>query len=106
MSELKPTVEIFVERLTNEIAKEYAERYSRLTPKPATFTEGGKYFKILHDGSCWGFISKYDGIFKNRPIKVGDLLKSANWSSPAKHSRGNILEGTEAYNIYGPEYRK
>ena len=31
-------------------------------------------------------------------------MKPASWSKPAKHSRGNIFEGTAKYTYYGPEY--
>ena len=34
----------------------------------------------------------------------GDLLKAATWKAPAKHARGNIIDGTARYGVYGPEY--
>tara|TARA_B110000238_G_scaffold143741_1_gene155038 strand:- start:590 stop:733 length:144 start_codon:yes stop_codon:yes gene_type:complete len=37
---------------------------------------------------------------------VGDLLKPASWSAPAKHARGNILNGSASYDSYGPNYLK
>jgi hypothetical protein len=54
--------------------------------------------------SCWGFISRVDGDLKGSPIKKGDLLKAATWKAPAKHARGNIIDGTARYSTYGPEY--
>jgi hypothetical protein len=52
----------------------------------------------------WGFISRYDGDYKGVPIKKGDLMKAASRDSPAKHSRGNIIDGTAAYGVWGVNY--
>lgn len=55
-----------------------------------------KFIKIVEvdkytgkDSRVWGFISKgLDGKFK-----AGDLLKSANWNTPAKNfARGNVTD--------------
>jgi hypothetical protein len=43
---------------------------------------------------------------KGSPIKKGDLLKPATWKAPAKHSRGNIIDGTAMWGEYGPSYIK
>ena len=52
--------------------------------------------------TVWAFISMVDGLLKNSPIKKGDLLKPAGWRTPAKHSRGNIFDGTDnVENIMG-----
>jgi hypothetical protein len=45
-----------------------------------------------------------DGDNKGAPIKPGDLLKPASWKSPAKHARGNIFEGTDKWEYFGPQY--
>jgi hypothetical protein len=45
-----------------------------------------------------------DGELKQSPIKKGDLLKPAGWKTPAKHSRGNIFDGTASWSYYGPNY--
>ena len=37
-------------------------------------------------------------------VLKGDLLKPASWKSPAKHSRGNIFDGSDKWNFYGPNY--
>ena len=50
------------------------------------------------------FISRVDGDLKGSPIKKGDLLKAATWKAPAKHARGNIIDGTARYGVYGPDY--
>jgi hypothetical protein len=45
-----------------------------------------------------------DGVNKGVAIKKGDLLKPADWRTPAKHSRGNIFEGTDKWGYHGPSY--
>jgi hypothetical protein len=47
-----------------------------------------------------------DGDLKGAPIKKGDLLKPATWKAPAKHARGNIMDGSAQYSVYGPSYIK
>jgi len=98
-------VDNFVNKVNEELLEYYTTRFSSLTPRLITIeNRGSKYVKLIHDRSVWGFISKYDGVFKGVPIKVGDLMKAASWSSPAKHSRGNIIDGTASYSEYGPSY--
>jgi hypothetical protein len=69
-----------------------------------TITYGIKYAKILSRDSVWGFVALTAD--PNKQQLVGDLLKAASWKTPAKHSRGNILDGTAAYGPYGPTYLK
>jgi hypothetical protein len=45
-----------------------------------------------------------DGEHLGAPIKKGDLMKAASWRAAAKHSRGNIFDGTAKYGMYGPKY--
>jgi len=47
-----------------------------------TKTEGRKYIKLLNGNIIYCFINKENG----------DILRSAGWNKPAKHSRGNIFE--------------
>jgi hypothetical protein len=47
-----------------------------------------------------------EGDLKGSPIKKGDLLKPATWKAPAKNSRGNIFEGTDKWEYFGPTYLK
>ena len=65
---------------------------------------GNKFIRLWCGTGCWGFISRVDGDLKGAPIKKGDLLKCASWKSPAKHARGNIIDGTAKYGVYGPDY--
>jgi hypothetical protein len=72
--------------------------------KPLKFKKGSKFIKIVSGNSVWGFVAMYDGEFQGVPIKKGDLMKPASWRAPAKHSRGNIFDGTAKYKWTGPEY--
>ena len=101
-----PIVANFIEKVNAE-RKEYYEKTGHTTKKTELTVEIGNKFIRLWDGtSCWGFISRVDGDLKGSPIKKGDLLKCASWKSPAKHARGNIIDGTARYGVYGPEYIK
>ena len=106
MKKLELQVANFVELVQNIITEHYQTQYPSLIVPTVTLTEGPKYYKLISGDSVWGFISKYDGIHKGVGIKIGDLMKAAGFSTPAKHSRGNILEETGSYDIYGPNYLK
>jgi hypothetical protein len=102
--ETNPIVKNFISKV-NELRKERYKDMSHMWGKTDLTIEIGNKFIRLWDGtSCWGFISRVDGDLKGAPIKKGDLLKPASWKSPAKHARGNIMDGTARYSAYGPEY--
>lgn len=65
---------------------------------------GSKFIKITHHGGVWGFIARNDGMLKGVPYKRGDLFRAATFRAPAQHSRGNIIDGTDSWDIYGPSY--
>ena len=95
----------------NEVNDKNAEYHRSYFPHVAGGYEvrpygGTKYLKLATDNGnrVWGFVSLVDGTLKGAPVKVGDLLKAATWRAPAKHSRGNILDGTAQYGPYGPNY--
>ena len=99
-----PIVNNFIEKVNAERA-EYYKNMNFKQGKTDLIVEIGNKFIRLWDGStCWGFISRVDGELKGSPIKKGDLLKPASWKAPAKHARGNIIDGTARYSTYGPEY--
>ena len=50
------------------------------------------------------FVSMWEGVNKGSLVCKGDLLMPAGWSSPAKHSRGNIFDGTDSWSYFGPNY--
>jgi hypothetical protein len=60
--------------------------------------KGKKYIRIICDTgqkSAFCFIQKDNG----------DVLKTASWSTPAKHARGNIYQlGNEGVERYGAIY--
>jgi hypothetical protein len=99
-----PIVDKFIEKLNTEIQSYYSTNLSNLTPKPMEMRVGTKFIKLISNGSVWGFISRYDGEYKGVPIKKGDLMKAASRDSPAKHSRGNIIDGTAKYSVHGVTY--
>ena len=94
----------FVNEVNETIEAYYKINLPNLEIKKVEVSVGNKYIKIIHNNYVWGFISRHDGVLKGYPIKKGDLLKAANWNSPAAHSRGNIIEGNASYTTYGPNY--
>jgi hypothetical protein len=101
---MKSKFEIWLEKV-NEQRKQYWETNFSYKPyENLSVEKGNKYIKLM-DGTCvWAFISMVDGNVKGSPIVKGDLLKPASWRTPAKHSRGNIFEGTDKWSFYGPNY--
>ena len=99
-----PIVANFINKV-NIQRKDYYVKADNLSQYSELIVEvGNKYIRLWNGTSCWGFISRVDGDLKGSPIKKGDLLKCATWKAPAKHSRGNIIEGTAKYGVYGPSY--
>jgi hypothetical protein len=99
-----PIVETFIQKVNSEIQTYYSTNLSNLRPKPMEMRVGTKFIKLISNGSVWGFISRFDGDYKGVPIKKGDLMKAASRDAPAKHSRGNIIDGTARYGVYGVTY--
>lgn len=101
---MRTRFEIWLE-LTNEVLKaQWEKQYSNLPYEPLTYTKGKKWAKIVRGGSVWGFVSMWTGVYKGSPVREGDLLKAAGWAAPAKHSRGNVFDGTAKFSQYGPAY--
>ncbi len=91
----------------NELRKVYwDERFTYRDYTPLKSKEGKKFIKIINESSVWGFVAMVDGNLGGVPYSTGDLLKPASWRSPAKHSRGNIFEGTDSWTYHGPTYLK
>jgi hypothetical protein len=101
-----PIVAKFIETLDKERETYYKTAGMPNQYQPVVVEIGNKFIRIWHGSSCWGFISRVDGDLKGSPIKKGDLLKAATWKAPAKHARGNIIDGTAQYGVYGPTYLK
>ena len=101
-----------LDRLLDNIHKDYQGWSSRIEYSSGvekvdiTIKTGRKFIKIIRDNSVWGFVAKADGTHKGVPMKMGDVLKAAGWSAPAKHTRGNIFDGKQDYFSWtGPDYR-
>jgi hypothetical protein len=99
-----PKVAEFLTKVNAERAEYYKNMSSMKDRTNLVMEVGNKFLRFWDGTSCWGFISRVDGDLKGAPIKKGDLLKPASWKAPAKHARGNILDGTARYSVYGPEY--
>jgi hypothetical protein len=101
-----PVVKKFIDEVNTEIERYYNQNLTNLKPELLTVDVGRKFIRLWKGTSCWGFISRVDDVLKSAPIKKGDLLKPATWKAPAKHARGNIMEGTAQWGVYGPSYIK
>jgi len=99
-----PIVANFINKLNIQRKDHYVKADMVSQWKELTVEVGQKYIRLWQGTSCWGFISRVDGDLKGSPIKKGDLLKAATWKAPAKHARGNIIDGTARYGVYGPDY--
>ena len=96
--------EIWLEKV-NEQRKQYWDTKFGYKPyTPLRVDKGSKYIRLWDGSTCWAFVSMKDGDNKGAPIKAGDLLKPASWKAPAKHSRGNIFDGTDKWEYFGPQY--
>ena len=100
------TVEAWVEARNAEFKARFEYSYSKLTWQPITIQVGQKWIKLMQGGSVWGFIAKSDDVHEGVPVLMGDLMKPANFRKPAKWSRGNIITGNAACDMYGPAYLK
>ena len=101
---MKSKFDLWLEKV-NEERKTYWESNFGYKPyEPLRVDKGRKYIRLWDGTSCWGFVSMVDGINKGSVVKKGDLLKPAGWQGPAKHSRGNIFDGTDNWEYYGPSY--
>jgi len=61
---------------------------------------------MINEGSVWAFVSIVEGVNKGSLVCKGDFLKPAGWNTPAKHSRGNIFDGSAKWDYNGPAYLK
>lgn len=103
MSSIKDQIQSWVATEAQSSVNEYyRSSLSGLSVPELTVKFGQKYAQVWNGTTIWAFIALTDEPSKAQV--VGDLLKPASWRAPAKHSRGNILNGTAAYGPYGPVY--
>lgn len=94
----------WLDKVNKKRQEHWDTNYSYREYIPLKKEKGRKYMKLIDDTTVWGFVSMVDGMNKGVEVKVGDLLKPADWRTPAKHSRGNIFEGTDTWDYFGPSY--
>jgi len=94
----------WLDKVNKKRQEHWDNNYSYREYIPLKKEKGRKYMKLIDDTTVWGFVSMVDGMNKGVEVKVGDLLKPADWRTPAKHSRGNIFEGTDTWDYFGPAY--
>ena len=104
MKDLKTRINEWLADVNAKRAEHWNANYTYKPYEPLIVTEGKKYLKIIGDSSVWAFVALQDGVNKGTPVVAGDLLKPADWRTPAKWSRGNVLAGTDAWSYYGPVY--
>jgi hypothetical protein len=109
----KPSLTLAVYDLTRKKLPELAKKYDgNKLNKEWTVEFGKKYAKITDNydaaghrmKSVWGFVVLKECTVGGIDYKPGDLLKAASFKAPAKHARGNIMDGTADYDIWGPTY--
>ena len=103
---MKTQSEIWLEKINTELEAEWNNNFTHKGWTPILPNKGNKFVKLMHGTTVWGFVSMVDGEHLGAPIKKGDLMKAASWRAAAKHSRGNIFDGTATYGMYGPNYLK
>ena len=96
--------EMWLDKVNEKRKEHWDKNFSYKPYTPLTISKGKKYIKLIDESSVWAFVSMWEGVNKGSLVCKGDLLKPAGWSSPAKHSRGNIFDGTAKWNYYGPNY--
>ena len=101
---MKTKFEIWLDKVNEERKTYWNNNFDYKPYEPLKVEKGRKYMKVIDGTSVWGFISMFEGEYKGVPIKEGDLMKPASWNSPAKHNRGNIFDGSDKWNFYGPSY--
>lgn len=85
-SALQNYVEKIQETSNDKFRKDYPSLWESGQYDKFSFTEGGKYFKIImghsnDQGSVFCFVHK----------ETGDIYKAETWYRPAKHVRGSIF---------------
>ena len=98
--------EMWLDEVNSKRKEYWNKNYSYKEYTPLEVRRGQKYMKLIDEGSLWAFVSMVEGVNKGSLVCKGDLLKPAGWNTPAKHSRGNIFDGSAKWDYNGPAYLK
>jgi hypothetical protein len=95
-----------MDSLLEKIQENYDSRNGFRGTLDLSLKRGRKFVKVIEGSSVWGFVSLVNGTHKGAPIFVGDIMKAAGWSAPAKHSRGSIFDAEvhKSFSWTGPNY--
>ena len=109
-NQMQEALKTFKERVFNDYSNFYFRMSKKMLEKNPTYKstvesriqefkdkfkmeETRYYFKFISDNGVHSFIVKEDTIIRNKQWKKGDLLKPADYRTPALNKpRGNILE--------------
>ena len=107
--DINKAVDMFVKGAQKKINDYHKKQFPNMKPDVLKIQKGKRYIKIVQIGvsashkSVWAFIDAKEG------NTFGDILKPASWNAPAKHSRGNVFDGSWGVNAvgpYGPAYMR
>ena len=100
--EFKTRLQEFVDAIQVQQNEYYEEHYPSLTAPTISIDKGGrKYIRIVRSDPAQRSVHCFV------EVATGNILKAAGWSAPAKHSRGNIYNGScgmSAMSIHGAHY--
>ena len=105
----------FLARWQERMNEHYRLNLPNLTAPKMEVMKGRKFARIIASENggqsrrSMGFVALVEGYLQGVPVRKGDILKSATWNAPAKHTRGTIFasdNGMSAVSVYGVNYLK
>lgn len=102
--EVEQGVKKYIDFLTDTAEKTFKKHYPNLNPPRYDYNKGGRFYRIFQEDSSG--VSKSAVAFVDKA--TGDIYKSASWSKPAKHARGNVKDDASwrGHTEHGPYYLK
>jgi hypothetical protein len=102
MENFEAKLQEFIDFIQKMIDDYFANTYANIKPCKISIMRGKKYIRVVRttdegrgQRSVYCFIDTTDG----------SIYKSASWSAPAKHARGNIFVSlSDGVNPYGADY--
>lgn len=107
--DLDKAVKMFLKGVQKNINDHYKKEYSKLTPPILTAKKGKRYIKIIKNETFGSGKSVFCFIDAKEGPTFGDVLKAASWNAPARHSRGNVFDGSwgvNAVSVYSAHYMR